>query len=202
MPAAIESPSDHVGWISAQIVAVPTSNELGIVNERDSIGSSSELLFTYFKDTIHDVHVYVRYLETGQIERKSLSKQVRPIGGISIGAPLSIRHELKSGGHAWSCDLYITEFKVCYGGQYIITTGVGSSAIEFSTRPLKNSFDKILRDDDNSSFSTVLEFDYNLLGPSKVFTDPPKIGEKVQVCIILLEYYAVHLSRSDSYSVV
>lgn len=181
LPAAIESPSDHVGWISAQIVAVPTSNELGIVNERDSIGSSSELLFTYFKDTIHDVHVYVRYLETGQIERKSLSKQVRPIGGISIGAPLSIRHELKSGGHAWSCDLHITEFKACYGGQYIITTGVGSSAIEFSTRPLKNSFDKILRDDDHSSFSTALEFDYNLLGPSKVFTDPPKIGEKVQI---------------------
>ena len=202
LPAAIESPSDHVGWISAQIVAVPTSNELGIINERDSIGSSSELLFTYFKDTIHDVHVYVRYLETGQIERKSLSKQVRPIGGISIGAPLSIRHELKSGGHAWSCDLHITEFKACYGGQYIITTGVGSSAIEFSTRPLTNSFDKILRDDDNSSFSTALEFEYNLLGPSKVFTDPPKIGEKVQVCIILLEHHAVHLSRSDSYSVV
>lgn len=115
---------------------------------------------------------------------------------------MSIRHELKSGGHAWSCDLHITEFKACYGGQYIITTGVGSSAIEFSTRPLKNSFDKILRDDDNSSFSTALEFDYNLLGPSKLFTDPPKIGEKVQVCIILLEHYAVHLSRSDSYSVV
>ena len=115
---------------------------------------------------------------------------------------MSIRHELKSGGHAWSCDLHITEFKACYGGQYIITIGVGLSAIEFSTRPLKNSFDKILRDDDNSSFSTILEFDYNLLGPSKVFTDPPKIGEKVQVCIILLEYHAVYLSRSDSYSVV
>ena len=202
LPAAIESLSDHVGWISAQIVAVPTSNELGIVNKRDSIGSSSELLFTSFKDTIHDVHVYVRYLETGQIKRKSLSKQVRLIGGISIGAPLSIRHELKSGGYAWSYDLHITEFKACYGGQYIITTGVGSSAIEFSTRPLKNSFDKILRDDDNSSFCTALEFDYNLLGLSKVFTDSPKIGKKVQVCIILLEHHAVHLSRSDSYSVV
>ena len=202
MPAAIESPSDHVGWISAQIVAVPTSNELGIVTERDSIGSSSELLFNNFKDTIRDVHVYVRYLETGQIERKSLSKQVRPFGGISIGAPLSIRHELNSGGHAWSCDLQITEFKACYGGQYIITTDVGSSALKFSTRPLKNSFDKILRNDNDSSFSTALEFDYNLLGPSKVFTDPPKIGEKVQVCIILLEHHAVHLSRCDSYAVV
>ncbi len=114
LPAAIESPSDHVGWISVQIVAVPTSNELGIINKRDSMGSSSELLFTYFEDIIHNVHVYMRYLETGQIERKSLSKQVRPIGGISIGAPLSIRHELKSGGHAWSCDLHITKFKACY----------------------------------------------------------------------------------------
>ena len=202
MPAAIESPSDHVGWISAQIVAVPTSNELGIVTERGSIGLSSELLFTHLKDTNQDVHVYVRYLETGQIERKSLSKQVRPIGGISIGAPLSIRHELKGGGHAWSSDLHITEFRACYGGQYIITTGVGSSAIEFSTRPLKNFFDEILRDDDKSSFSTALEFDYNLLGPSKVFTDPPKIGEKVQVCIILLNHRAVHLSRCDSYLVL
>lgn len=200
MPAAIECPSDHVGWIAAQVVAVPTSNELGIVNEQDTIGSSSELLFTYLKDTVHDVHVYVRYLETGQIECKSLSKQVRPIGGISIGAPLSIRHELKSGGHAWSSELHITEFKACYGGQYIITAGVGSSAVEFSTRPIKTSFDKILRDDDDSSVSTALEFDYNLLGPSKVFTDPPKIGEKVQVCIILLKHHAVHLSRRNSYS--
>lgn len=86
LPAVIECPSDHVGWISAQIVAVPTSNKLGIVTERDSVGSSSELLFTYFKDTIQDVHVYVRYLETGQIERKSLSKQVRS------GAFLSALH--------------------------------------------------------------------------------------------------------------
>ena len=46
-------------------------------------------------------------------------------------------------------------------------------------RSLKNSFDKILRDDDNSSFSTALKFDYNLLRPSKVFIDLPKIGEKV-----------------------
>ena len=202
LPAAIESPSDHVGWISAQIVAVPTSNELGIITERDSIGLSSERLFTYFKDINHDVRVYVRYLETGQIERKSLSKQVRPIGGISIGAPLSIRHKLKSGGPAWSCDLQITEFKACYGEQYIITTGVGSSAIQFSTRPLKNSFDKVLHNDDNSSSPTALDFDYTLLGPSKVFTDPPKIGEKVQVCIILLEHHAIHLSRCDAYSVV
>ena len=202
LPAAIESPHDHIGWISAQIVAVPTTDELGIITERDGTGLRSALPFTYFQDTIQDVHVYVRYLQTGQIERKSLLKQVRPIGGISIGAPLSIRHELESGGHAWSCDLHITEFKACYGGQYIITTGVGSSAIEFLTRPLKNSFDKMLRDDDNSSFSIALESDYNLLGPSKVFADPPKMGEKIQVRIILIEHHAVYLSRCGSHSVI
>ena len=183
-------------------MTVSTSDELEIVIERDATSSSNELLFTYFEDIIQDVHVYVRYLETGQIERKSLSKQVRPIESISIDVSLSIRHELESDDHAWSCDFHITEFKTCYEGQYIITTNVGSSAIEFSTRPLKNSFDKILRDDDDSSFSTALKFDYSLLRPSKVFTDPPKIGEKVQVCIILLEHHEVHLSRCDSYSVV
>lgn len=183
-PAAIESPSDHVGWISAQIVAVPTPDELGIVTEGEVMESSSDDLFAYFNDITQDVHVYVRYLQTGQIERKNLSKQVRPIGGISTGAALSIRHELESGDHAWSCDLHITEFKAYYGGQYVITAGVGSTSIVFSTRPLKTSFDKMLRDDDNPSTSTIPEFDCMLLGPSKVFINPPKVGEKVQVCTI------------------
>ncbi|KAK0767246.1 hypothetical protein N5P37_000980, partial [Trichoderma harzianum] len=181
LPATIESPSDHVGWISAQIVAVPTPEELGIVTEREVMESSSDALFAYLNNTTQDVHVYVRYLQTGQIESKSLSKQVRPIGGISIGAALSIRYELESGGHAWTSDLHITEFKACYGGQYVITAGAGSSAIVFSTRPLKNSFDKMLRDDDDSSSSTTPEFDCSLLGPSKVFANTPKVGEKVQI---------------------
>ncbi|KAK4675296.1 MLKL and TUDOR domains-containing protein [Podospora pseudoanserina] len=181
LPAAIESPSDHVGWISAQIVAVPTPDELGIVTEREIVKSSSDALFAYFNDTAQDVHVYVRYLQTGQIERKSLSKRVRPIAGISLGAALSIRHELESGDHAWSGDLHITEFKACYGERYIITAGVGSTAIVFFTRPLKNFFDKMLRDDDNPSGSTIPEFECTLLGPSKVFTHPPKVGEKVQI---------------------
>lgn len=183
LPAAIESPSDHVGWISAQIVAVPTSNELGIVTEREIVESSSDSLFASFDGATQDVHVYVRYLQTGQIERKSLSTQVRPIGGISIGAAFSICHELESGDHAWSCDLHITEFKACYGGRYIITAGVGSAAIVFSTRPFKNSFDKMLSDD-NFSTSAIPEFSCTLLGPSKVFSQPPKVGEKVQVSII------------------
>ena len=183
LPAAIESPFDHVGWISAQIVAVPTSNELGIVNEQEIMESSGDFLFASFNGATQDVYVYVRYLQTGQIERKSLSTQVRPTGGIYIGAALSICHELESGNHAWSCDLHITEFKACYGGRYIITTGVGSAAIVFSTRPLKNPFDKMLSDD-NSSTSALPEFSCTLLGPSKVFNYPPKVGEKVQVRFI------------------
>ncbi|KAK2759807.1 hypothetical protein FQN54_002541 [Arachnomyces sp. PD_36] len=39
----------------------------------------------------------------------------------------------------------------------------------------------MLRDDDNSSISTVSEFDGTLLAPSKVFVNPPKVGEKVQI---------------------
>jgi hypothetical protein len=197
LPAEIECPSDHVGWTSAQIVAVPTSCELGIVTERDIIGSSTDVLFTHFGNTNQDVHVYVRYLETGQIERKRLSKQVRPIGGISIGASLSIRYELESGGHAWSSNLQITEFKACYGGQYIITVGADLSAFEFSTKPLKNSFEKLLRDDDDCSFQLAPQFDYCLLGPSKVFSNPPKVGEKVQVCVILLEYPALRFQDAS-----
>ncbi|KAL0471131.1 hypothetical protein QR685DRAFT_544664 [Neurospora intermedia] len=181
LPEAIESPSDHVGWISAQIVAVPTPEELGIVTERQVLDSSSDALFAYFNNTTQDVHIYVRYLQTGQIERKSLSKQVRPVGGISLGATLSIRYELESGDHGWSGDLQITEFKACYGGQYIITAGVGSNAIVFSTRPVKDSFSKMLRDDDNPSSSIIPEFDCTLLGPSTAFSHPPKVGEKVQV---------------------
>lgn len=185
LPEAIESPSDHVGWISAQIVAVPTPEELGIVTERQVLDSSSDALFAYFNNTTQDVHIYVRYLQTGQIERKSLSKQVRPVGGISLGATLSIRYELESGDHGWSGDLQITEFKACYGGQYIITAGVGSNAIVFSTRPVKDSFSKMLRDDDNPSSSIIPEFDCTLLGPSTAFSHPPKVGEKVQVRIVL-----------------
>ena len=182
LPAAIESPSGHIGWISAQIVAVPTPDELGIVTVQEVTNSSSDALFAYSHGTGGDVHVYVRYLQTGQIERKSLSKQIRPVGGISIGSALSIRHELDSGDHAWSCDLRITEFKAYQGGEYIITACDGLSSVEFSTRPLKASSDIMLRGNDNSSSFTIPEFDYTLLGPSKVFISPPKVGEKVQVC--------------------
>jgi hypothetical protein len=60
---------------------------------------------------------------------------------------------------------------------------MGSTAIVFFTRPLKNSFDKMLYNDEPSS-STILEFAYTLLGPLKTFTHLPKVSEKVQVHII------------------
>ena len=140
-------------------------------------------------------------VKTGQIERKSLSKQVRPVGGISVGAALSIHYELDSGDHAWSCDLRITEFKACQGGEYIITACCGSTSVEFSTRPVKASSVIMLHGKDNSSSFTIPEFDYTLLGPSKVFIHPPKVGEKVQVCTPSLEDYVKHLLKCDSHSV-
>jgi hypothetical protein len=200
LPAAIESPSGHIGWISAQIVAVPTPDELGIVTVREVMESSSDALSAYFNGSPGDVYVYVRYLQTGQIERKSLSKQVRPAGSISVGAALSIRRELDSGDHAWSCDLHITEFKACQGGEYVITACDGSNSVEFSTRPLKTSSDDMLYGNENSSNSAIPEFDYTLLGPSKVFIHPPKVGEKVQVCTTSQGHCIRHLLRCDSHS--
>lgn len=200
LPAAIESPADHVGWISAQIVAIPTPAELGIVTARDTqVDSSSGAISSYYDGTAGDVHVYVRYLQTGQIERKSLSRQVRPAKGLSIGAALSIRYDLDSDGHAWSSDLCLTEFRACQGGMYIITASNDSTSVEFCTRPLQTSSDGILDENDNSLYSAIPRLDYILLGPSKVFTHPPKVGEKVQVRTTPLEHYCTSgfLSRSE-----
>jgi hypothetical protein len=98
---------------------------------------------------------------------------------------LSIRHELKLGDHAWSRDLHIIEFRACYEKQYVITTILNFTSIVFSTTPLKNFFNKMFRDD-NSPNSIISKFDFTLLRPSKVFFNPPKVGEKVQVCTISL----------------
>ena len=183
LPAAIESPSDHVGWICGQIVAVPTPAELGIVAEREVMEASTDNFFTYFNNTAQDIYIHVRYLQTGQIERKSLSRQIRPISGISVGALVSIRQELESGSYAWSRDLHITEFKACYGGKYVITAGIGLTAIVFCTMPFKTSSEML--PDDNIFTSTLPELDFKLLGPSKTFARPPKVGEKIQVCFVL-----------------
>lgn len=197
LPAAIESPSDHVGWIAAQIVAVPTSNELGIATDQELTSSSSEFIYSKFRQTNQDVYVYVRYLQTGQIERKSLVEQIRPVAAISIGAELSIRHELDSGAHAWGRDLQITKFQAYCGGRYIITTAVGSATMVFSTMPLGSSSGTILTDDHVPN-PAVPELFWTLLGPSRVFRRAPQVGEKVQVRIYSslchLMFYILKLS--------
>ncbi|KJX93795.1 hypothetical protein TI39_contig4254g00001 [Zymoseptoria brevis] len=181
LPAAIESPSAHIGWVSAEIVAVPTPADLGIVTVRDNTDSCSGAISAYLDGAAGDVHVYVRYVQTGQIERKSLSKQIRPVKGLSIGGTLCIRHELDSDDLVWSCDLRITELKACQGGAYIITACDDSTSIEFRTRPLKTLSGSVPHSNDDSLGTAVPDFDYMLLGPSKTFTCPPKVGEKIQI---------------------
>uniref|UniRef100_A0A8H7N3M6 Uncharacterized protein n=1 Tax=Bionectria ochroleuca TaxID=29856 RepID=A0A8H7N3M6_BIOOC len=180
LPASIESPSHHVGWISAQIVAVPTPTEMGIMTEDDVIKASGESLIPCFNDTARDIYIHVRYLQTGQLERKSLLKKTRPVGGIYIGAPISIQFELEPGRYGWSSDTHIAEFKACFGGRYSITAGAGANTYVFSTTPIKASFDGMLQNDVHSDAPTP-QLEFILLGPSKVFYQAPKIGEKIQV---------------------
>ncbi len=47
-------------------------------------------------------------------------------------------------------------------GEYIIIAGVCSTAIVFSTRPLKNSFKMLQDNDDDLSSSIIPEFDCTL----------------------------------------
>ncbi|KAM5489909.1 hypothetical protein MaudMau93_002771 [Microsporum audouinii] len=181
LPASIESPAGHVGWLSAQVVAVSTPEELGIATEKEVMESSNENLFSCFSGAMQDIYVYVRYLQTGQIERKSLLRQIRPIGGIAVGATLSTRHEMESGAHAWGPDQHVTEFKACYGGRYTIAAGVGANATLFSTTPIKHSFENMLREEvQNATSSSLPELEYLLLGPSRTFSTAPCIGEKIQ----------------------
>ncbi|PFH56076.1 hypothetical protein XA68_17117 [Ophiocordyceps unilateralis] len=114
-------------------------------------------------------------------KRKSLLRQIRPIGGIAVGATLSTRHEFESGAHAWGPDLRVTEFNACYGGQYIITAGTGSNTTLFSTTPIKKSFENMLRGDVQNAASTLPELDCLLLGPSRTFFTAPCVGEKIQI---------------------
>ncbi|CAH0055447.1 unnamed protein product [Clonostachys solani] len=179
LPASIESPLGHVGWISAQIVAVPTPTEMGITTEDEVINAGSESFISCFNDTARDIYIHVRYLQTGQIEQKSLLKKTRPVGGIYIGAPISIRCELEPGKYGWSSDTHIAEFKACFGGRYRITAGAGANTHAFSATPIKASFDGMLQSDAHSDAPTP-QLEFILLGPSKVFYQAPKIGEKVE----------------------
>ena len=67
-------------------MAVPISAELAIVTVLDTVKSSSDALSVRFDGMAGDAHVYIIHLPIGQIKRKSLSKQIRPVAGFSIGA--------------------------------------------------------------------------------------------------------------------
>ncbi len=79
---------------------ISTFNKLEIIIIQNFINLNNKFFFFYFKDTIQDVYIYIRYLETNQIERKSLLKQVRSIEDISINALLFIRYKIKSNNYA------------------------------------------------------------------------------------------------------
>ncbi|GET02359.1 hypothetical protein RCL_jg21986.t1 [Rhizophagus clarus] len=117
-----------------------------------------------------------------QIERKLLSKNVRMLGGLRIGITISVCYILENGSSAWSDSLPIVELKACAGGRYIVTAGSNNDVIEFVTKPPIGFDDRAVRIEYQSDDSTdLMESDYSLLGSSTVFTQEPKIGEKIQV---------------------
>ncbi|CAG8699714.1 13850_t:CDS:2, partial [Funneliformis mosseae] len=182
LPKEIESPAHSVGWMSAcQIVSVPTSTELGIfIYEKDNQNRFNNLIenITYPKN---DILVYVRYLQTGQIEKKLISKNVRMLGGLRTGIPISILENFENGSSAWSDNLLIVELKACAGGRYIVTAGSGDNAIVFKTKSQTGFKDRAIQSDQFDDFADLPEFDYCILGPSTVFTCEPKVGEKIQI---------------------
>jgi len=125
--------------------------------------------------------VYVRYLQTGQIEKKLLSKNVRMLGGLRIGNSIAICYTFENGSSAWSDNLLIVELKACAGGRYIVTAGSDENAIVFVTKPPSCVDDRAVQGDLLDNLAGLPEFDYCLLGSSTVFTREPKVGEKIQV---------------------
>ncbi|RUP49056.1 hypothetical protein BC936DRAFT_143369 [Jimgerdemannia flammicorona] len=182
LPDAIEDPHDHVGWMSAcEIVTVPLPEDLGIIGDNVSLDANSSNLIKYFTDTKQDISVYVRYLQTGQIQIKNLSTQIRPFRGLRIGASLSVRYKLEDQSNAWSQNLPIVEFKARAGGRYIVTAGIGENALVFSTAPLTQFVDRMVNIEQPADATEVLELEFTLLGSTTVFNREPKIGEKIQV---------------------
>ncbi|CAG8549079.1 12840_t:CDS:2 [Funneliformis caledonium] len=182
LPSEIESPAHSVGWMSAcQIVSVPTSTELGIfIYEKNAQQRFNNLIedITYPKN---DIWVHVRYLQTGQIEKKLISKNVRIIGGLRIGTSIAILETLENGLSAWSDSHLIVELKACFGGRYIVTAGSGENVLVFKTKPQTGFDDRVIQNNQLDNFADIPEFDYCILGPSTVFTQEPKVGEKIQI---------------------
>ncbi|RIA98449.1 hypothetical protein C1645_798354 [Glomus cerebriforme] len=182
LPSEIESPSHAVGWMSAcQIISVPLPTELGIfIYDKKTQPHFDNLIenFTYPKN---DIWVYVRYLQTGQIEKKLLSKDIRTLGGLRIGITIAVYYILENGSSTWSDNLSIVELKACAGGRYIVTAGSEANTIVFVTKPPIGFDDRTVQSDQLDDLTDLPELDYCLLGPSNVFTQEPKVGEKIQI---------------------
>jgi len=102
------------------------------------------------------------------------------LGGLRIGTTIAIYYTLENGSNAWSGNLLIVELKACAGGRYIVTAGSKKNSIVFVTKPIGFD-DRAVQCDLLDDLTDLLEFDYCLLGPSMVFTQEPKVGEKIQV---------------------
>ncbi|CAG8587401.1 17164_t:CDS:2, partial [Dentiscutata heterogama] len=175
---------NHGGWMSAcQIVTIPSLNELGIFIQdgcQSNIGSLIENFTEY-----PNIWVYVRYLQTGQIERKHI-KDIRMLGGLRIGVSISIRSTLRDGSNAWSGNLSLMEHKAYAGGLYAVTAinaGEEDNNIVFMTIPPVGFDDFVIQTDQHEDLKDLQEFEYSLLGPSTVFTQKPKLGEKIQIYV-------------------
>ncbi|CAG8546388.1 13189_t:CDS:2 [Ambispora leptoticha] len=181
LPSEIESPAHSVGWMSfCQIISVPSPEELGIFIYDEGTKPQLKKLIENYTYPKNDIWVYVRYLQTGQIERKLLSEDVRMLGGLRIGISIAICYTLENGS-CWSDSLSIVGLKACAGGRYIVTAGSKENTIEFVTKPPIGFDDHAVRSDQLDNDLTILEFDYCLLGPSTFFTEAPKKDEKIQI---------------------
>ncbi|CAG8698988.1 4269_t:CDS:2, partial [Scutellospora calospora] len=118
---------------------------------------------------------------TGQIEPKILTKDIRTFGGLRVGISISICDFQENGSKIWSGKFSVMELKACAGGRYIVTAESDANTIIFVTkRPV--GFDNfVIQIDPLEDLTDLPELDYCLLGPSTVFTQKPKVGEKIQV---------------------
>ncbi|CAG8548649.1 12138_t:CDS:2 [Racocetra persica] len=177
LPTELECPAHSVGWMSAcQIVSVPSLDELGIFLQNESnLDSIIKHIIEY-----PDIRVYVRYLQTGQIEKKLLT-DIRILGGLRIGISISIRYTLENNSKVWSSDFSVIELKACSGGRYIVTARSDAKTIVFVTMPPVGFGHFAIQTDQHEDLKDLPELEYSLLGPSTVFRQKPKDGEKIQV---------------------
>lgn len=188
LPSEIESPQDHVGWMSAcQIVAVPEPADLGIFSDETLVQANPDGVIKMLGGNKQGVVVYVRYLETGQIQRKKLATQVRPYRGLRLGASLAVRQWNEDGSYSWSDDLTIVHLKAWPGGRYAVTAGLGENTVVFSTESPPTEFAHRMVNVEALAHPEALhELEFTLLGSSTIFRREPRVDEKIQVFIAIL----------------